>query len=224
MRYEQCALGKLKYVVRYPDGFSADEKYPLIFCLHGAGYRGGDYDRIMANPFFKETEKQEGFPFVMAAPICSEDTWFDLWGELKTLVVKLASQSFVDVKRIYMMGASMGGYGTWQLAMSMPQYFAAIAPICGGGMYWNAGRLLNVPVWAFHGALDQAVLPEESRKMVDAVNKKGGQAKLTMYPENGHNAWSDTYSNPELFRWFLQHENTNALELINEYSDADAFG
>ena len=60
--------------------------------------------------------------------------------------------------------------------------------------------------------------------MVDAVNKKGGQAKLTMYPENGHNAWSDTYSNPELYRWFLQHENTNALELINEYSDAEAFG
>jgi len=224
MKYEQCTLGKLKYLMRYPDGFEHEEKYPLIICLHGAGYRGGDYERVMANPYFKETEKQENFPFVMAAPICSEDTWFDLWGELKALVVKLASESFVDVKRIYMMGASMGGYGTWQLAMSMPEYFAAIAPICGGGMYWNAGRLINVPVWAFHGALDQAVFPEESRKMVDAVNKKGGQAKLTMYPENGHNAWSDTYSNPELYRWFLQHENTNALELINEYSDAEAFG
>ena len=224
MKYEKCVLGKLKYILRYPDQYEIGNRYPLIICLHGAGYRGGDYERVMANPYFKETEKLEDFPFVMAAPLCSEDTWFDHWGELKALVAKLASESFVDVKRIYMMGASMGGYGTWQLAMSMPEYFAAIAPICGGGMYWNAGRLLNVPVWAFHGALDQAVFPEESRKMVDAVNKKGGQAKLTMYPENGHNAWSDTYSNPELFRWFLQHENTNALELINEYSDADAFG
>lgn len=118
----------------------------------------------------------------------------------------------------------MGGYGTWQLAMSMPEYFAAIAPICGGGMYWNAGRLINVPVWAFHGALDTTVLPEESKKMVDAVNKKGGQARLTVYPENAHNAWSDTYANPELFAWFLQHENSNAQDIVNEYSDADAFG
>ena len=224
MVFEECKLGKLKYILRYPDGFERDKKYPLIICLHGAGYRGDDYARVMANPYFKETEKHEDFPFVMAAPLCTADTWFDLWGELKTLVAELARTSFVNAKQIYLMGASMGGYGTWQLAMSMPEYFAAIAPICGGGMYWNAGRLVNVPVWAFHGALDTTVLPEESKKMVDAVNKKGGQARLTVYPENAHNAWSDTYAEPELFRWFLQHENSNAQTLVNEYSDADAFG
>ena len=75
------------------------------------------------------------------------------------------------------MGASMGGYGTWQLAMSMPKFFAAIVPICGGGMYWNAGRLINTPIWAFHGAKDPTVLCVESEKMVNHVNALGGKAK-----------------------------------------------
>lgn len=224
MRFEKCQHEKLKYVMRYPKEFDEQKKYPAILCLHGAGYRGDDYERVMANPYFTKTAEFENFPFVMAAPLCTENTWFDLWEYLKKLVIKLASTPFIDPKRIYLMGASMGGYGTWQLAMSMPEYFAAIAPICGGGMYWNAGRLVNVPVWAFHGGKDPTVLPEESKKMVDAVNKSGGSATLTIYPENAHNAWNDTYSNPELFSWFLQHENSNVQDIVNEYDDAEAFG
>ena len=118
----------------------------------------------------------------------------------------------------------MGGYATWQMAMSLPEYFAAIVPICGGGMYWNAGRLVHVPIWAFHGKLDPTVLVEESEKMVDAVNKRGGNAKLTVYPENGHDAWSDTYGNPEVFAWLLRHRNQNAPTPEKEYTDPKLYG
>ena len=85
-------------------------------------------------------------------------------------------------------------------------------------MYWNARRLVNVPVWAFHGAKDPTVLVEESIKMVEAVNKRGGNAKLTIYPENAHDAWTDTFSNPEVYAWLLTNKNENAKALINEYS------
>ncbi len=126
------------------------------------------------------------YPFMLVAPQCNKNTWFDLMDSLKKLVYLLADDETVDEKRIYLMGLSMGGYGTWQLAMSIPEMFAAIVPICGGGMYWNAGRLANVPVWAFHGKLDTTVFVEESEKMVNAVNAKGGNAKLTIYPELKH--------------------------------------
>ena len=122
------------------------------------------------------------------------------------------------------MGPSMGGYTSWALGMSMPEYFAAIVPICGGGMYWNAGRLINVPIWAFHGGKDSVVFVEESKKMVNAVNANGGNAKLTIYPENDHNAWSDTYSNYEVFEWLLSHKNENAKQLKNEYTDQKIYG
>ena len=121
-------------------------------------------------------------------------------------------------------GASMGGYATWQLAMSMPECFAAAVPICGGGMYWNAERLKNVPIWAFHGGKDNVVSVEESKKMVDSVNQKGGSAKLTIYPENGHDAWSDTYSNHLVYSWFLSHLNCNTEKITDIYDDSKTFG
>ena len=155
--------------MKSPEGFSDEKRYPIILFLHGAGSRGSDIRNLISNPFFKLTEKHERFPFVCIAPLCSENTWFDLWEHLEKLVVEIAGLPFADQNRIYLMGASMGGYATWQLAMSMPRYFAAIVPICGGGMYWNAARLVNVPVWAFHGAKDAVVLLEESVKMVEAV-------------------------------------------------------
>ena len=141
-----------------------------------------------------------------------------MWERLEALVREVAGLSCVDADRIYVMGASMGGYATWQLAMSMPEYFAAIVPICGGGMYWNAARLADVPTWAFHGAKDATVLPEESVKMVEAVKKHGGSAKLTLYPENNHDAWSDTYSNPAVFAWLLQQRRKGSGEYCDQYS------
>ena len=221
---QELQLGKLRYIIKYPDGFSSEKKYPIILFLHGAGTRGDDISKLVAHPFFVLTEKHEEFPFVCVAPLCSENTWFDIWEHLQALVNEIANLPFVDKERIYVMGASMGGYATWQLAMSMAEYFAAVVPICGGGMYWNAGRLVNVPIWAFHGAKDTTVLLEESIKMVDAVKCHGGDAKLTVYPENGHNAWSDTYSNPEVFSWLLQHQNRNNRNYDDVYNESEMYG
>ena len=221
---QKLQLGELKYVIRYPQGFSESEKYPVLLFLHGAGSRGDNLDNVIANPFFTLTDQHEQFPFVCVAPFCSKNTWFDLWEHLEKLVVEVSNLPFADKSRIYLMGASMGGYGTWQLAMSMPEYFAAIVPICGGGMYWNIGRIKDVPVWAFHGAKDTTVLVEESVKMVNALNDNGGNAKLTIYPENGHDAWSDTYSNPDVFAWLLQHTKKIQSEYFDKYSDSNIYG
>lgn len=99
----------------------------------------------------------------------------------------------------------MGGFGTWSLAQAHPERFAAIAPVCGGGIARTACKLKDIPVWAFHGAKDPVVRVEESKKMVDAVNDCGGNAKLTIYPESGHDSWTETYNNPALYEWFLEH-------------------
>ena len=135
----------------------------------------------------------------------------------------MADLKYVDRERIYLMGSSMGGYGAWQLAMSRPEIFAAVAPICGGGMYWNAGRLKNTPVWAFHGDSDCIVLPEESRKMVDAVNKCGGKAYLTIYENTAHNAWTPTFKDPEVWKWMLSNKN-QYTSTKNEFDDVKSYG
>ena len=216
---QENRLGDLRYVTRYPNGFSEDKKYPIILFLHGAGTRGNDISKLYGNAFFVLTEKYENFPFVCIAPLCSENTWFDMWERLEALVRAVTELPYADTDRIYVMGASMGGYATWQLGMSMPEYFAAIVPICGGGMYWNAGRLADVSVWAFHGKKDETVLAEESVKMVNAVQNGGGRAKLTLYPENHHDAWSDTYSDPAVFAWLLEQRRNGGGEYCDQYEN-----
>ena len=218
----QKELLGMKYLISQP--VSPEKKHPVIILLHGAGSRGDDPSVLLSGAYFAYTNTLADFPFITVAPQCSRNTWFDMMTELKALVLHVAALPFVDASRIYLMGASMGGYATWQLAMSMPEAFAAIAPVCGGGMYWNAARLKNLPVWAFHGAKDSVVLVEESQKMVDKVNATGGNAKLTIYPENGHDAWTDTYSDPALYAWFLQHRSSGAALAADIYNSIEKFG
>lgn len=215
----------LKYIIKYPRGFPASEKYPALLFLHGAGTRGSDINKLIDNVFFNAYDEHKDLPFVVVAPLCSENTWFDMWERLKALAVHTSSLQFVDSDRIYMMGTSMGGYATWQLAMSLPHIFSAIVPICGGGMYWNSSRLKNIPVWAFHGALDETVLCSESKKMVDSVNNNGGNARLTVYPMAHHDAWSSTYANREVFEWLLScRKNSRELSDNPKYNDSKIYG
>lgn len=221
---KEICFQNIRCLIRKPKDFKEEKVHPVILFLHGAGTRGNDISKLYNNPFFSLTQAHGNLPFIIIAPLCTENTWFDMWERLKLLVKDITELPFVDKDRIYIMGSSMGGYATWQLAMSMPDCFAAIVPICGGGMYWNAGRLVNVPVWAFHGAKDETVFLQESQKMVDALNKNGGKAKLTIYPNNSHDAWSDTYKNPEVFSWLLQNKRKNSNQYSDEYNKPEIYG
>ena len=217
LRFEQ-----LDYVLRMPNCYEKGQKYPLVIYLHGAGGRGRDIDLIYTHPFFKETQPWlEGE--VSIAPQCYADSWFDIFEQLQAFIDHARGWEFVDDTRVYLVGASMGGYATWQMAMSRPEWFAAIAPICGGGMYWNCGRLIHMGVWAFHGSADTAVFHEESKKMVDSVNANGGKARLTTYEGGGHDAWTKTFQNEEVWKWMLAHT-TKYQATKSEYDNVESFG
>ena len=214
----------LNYIVHYPKRYRAGKRYPVLLQLHGAGTRGITLEQYEASDSFDVISASAGEKMIIVAPHCTANSWCDRFETLIRFANWLATAEFTDPARLYLLGGSMGAYAAWQLAMSQPALFAAMIPICGGGMYWSASRLVNVPIWAFHGAKDTTVRPEESTKMVEAVNKKGGQAKLTVYPENAHDAWNDTYRNPEVFTWLLSHKNNNAKALVETCKGAKEFG
>jgi predicted peptidase len=124
---------------------------------------------------------------------------------LDALLQEILQQLPVDSERVYLTGLSMGGYGTWSFATDHPERFAAIAPISGAGDPDRACLLKHVPIWAFHGGKDPVVYLKDDQDMVDAVRDCGGDAKFTVYPDGGHDVWTQTYDNPELYRWFLEH-------------------
>jgi len=211
-------------MITYPEGYKAGEVYPVLFYIHGAGSRGKDPERLKGSIVYEKVISTRDFPFVVVSPLCHENTWFDMFETLKRFILHIGTSSFADKRRLYVTGPSMGGYTAWQLGMSMPEVFAAIAPVCGGGMYWNAARLVNVPVWAFHGEKDEVVKPDESVKMVNAVNKCGGNAKLTLYPDVDHAAWVPAYTGKEIYEWFLTHENKNETSIIDLYNNSKLYG
>jgi predicted peptidase len=195
------------YLLFLPEGYGTEKQpWPLLMFLHGVGERGNDLRLVKKHGPPKLVEKQTDFGFIVLSPQCPEDGW---WPEETEVLINLlddvVSRYDVDAERIYLTGLSMGGYGAWALAATYPERFAAVAPICGGGSLYMALKLKETPVWVFHGAKDNIIPLEESEKMVDAINKFGGNAKLTVYPDAGHDSWTATYDNQELYDWFLKH-------------------
>ena len=196
-----------KYLLFLPDGYGdKKQRWPTILFLHGAGERGDDLEKVKKHGPPKIVEKRKDFPFVVVSPQCpAGDWWTDKVEVLIGLLDDIVGRYDVDTDRIYLTGLSMGGYGTWTLGAAHPDRFAAVAPICGGGKRFMALTLKDVPVWAFHGAKDRVVPLKESEEMVKAIKARGGDAKLTVYPDAGHDSWTATYNNQDLYDWFLTH-------------------
>ncbi len=195
------------YLLFLPEDYGKKrQRWPLIMFLHGAGERGSDLNKVKVHGPPKIVENRKDFPFIVVSPQCPEDDWWT--GKVEVLINLLddiIARYDVDTERIYLTGLSMGGFGTWSLASEYPERFAAIAPICGGGNRIMALRLRDMPVWVFHGAKDKVVPLEESEEMVNAIRSRGGNVKLTVYPDAGHDSWTETYNNQQLYDWFLEH-------------------
>jgi len=203
------------YLLYLPKDYGANKtnRWPLILFLHGAGERGTNIWKVAVHGPPKLIKQKQQFPFIVISPQCPEG---EVWSNdlLLNLLDRVTAKYAVDRSRIYLTGLSMGGFGTWNLAVQHPERFAAIAPICGGGDTINillttpakARALKTLGVWAFHGAKDPVVNVEESQRMVAALKKAGCQeVKLTVYPEAQHDSWTEAYRNQELYDWFLAH-------------------
>jgi predicted peptidase len=207
---------KVNYLLFLPRDYASAgaKRWPLILFLHGAGERGSDLQKVAIHGPPKIVEPKSDFQFIVVSPQCPEGETWDNDG-LIGLLDEVMAKYRVDPSRVYLTGLSMGGYGTWNLGLAHPDRFAAIAPICGGGetikvklaTRTKAQAVKSLGIWAFHGAKDPVVSPEESERMVTALQKAGCEdIKLTLYPEASHDSWTETYNNPELYAWFLRHQ------------------
>jgi predicted peptidase len=150
-------------------------------------------------------------PFIIVSPQVPERANWDP-DALDALFDDIIKRYAVDEDRVYLTGVSMGGAGTWRLASAHPERFAAIAPICGWGDPGMARRIGSIPTWVFHGAKDDIVPLRASQEMVDALKQAGNEPKFTIYPETGHDSWTETYNNPAVFEWFLSHKRPSAKD------------
>lgn len=181
-------------------------KWPVIIFLHGIGERGTNINVVKNVGLPKKIGKQTDFMFLVIAPQCKPDTWWDI-RSLNALYAEVIEKYNVDPQRIYLTGLSMGGYGAWDWAMLNPEKFAAVAPICGGADYLDkAANMKNVPAWTFHNADDPTVGVENTREIVRVLRNAGNtRVKYTENPTGGHDAWTKAYANNDLYSWFKSY-------------------
>jgi predicted peptidase len=196
----------LNYLLYLPRGYrTREKKWPLMLFLHGSGERGSNLELIKKYGPPKLVEKGKDFPFILVSPQCPEDMW---WAAdiLYAFLTDLIDNLKVDKDRIYITGLSMGGFGTWDLALKYPDKFAAVAPICGGGNPLEACKIKDLPIWIFHGAKDNVVPVEKAFEMIEALKNCGGNPLVTIYPDRAHDSWTPAYKDVLLYDWFLQQK------------------
>lgn len=216
-----------RYQVFVPARAAGGSKPPVILFLHGTGERGSDGDKqvqVGLGPHVRAHPAD--FPALVVFPQAPDDQdWKGGTAALALAELERATEEFNgDRDRTYLTGLSMGGYGTWELALMEPRRFAALVPVCGALLppreerlnlfvaplageadpYATlARRLRHLPMWIFHGAKDDLVPPDDDRRTVAALQAAGADVRYTELPDVAHNAWDPAYATPELWKWLF---------------------
>lgn len=212
-----------------PQQIEQDKKYPLVLFLHGAGERGNDNISQLAHGsmMFTNPVNREKYPCYVVFPQCpSDEYWpspkrpdnFHVKNPLplnaamskpltltKELLDKLTNEYQIDPERIYIIGLSMGGMGTFDMVCRFPDYFAAAVPICGG---INTERLSDFKTQTnfriFHGDADSVVPVRFSREAYLKLNVEGVDVEYIEFPGVDHGSWNPAFSHPDFMSWIFQ--------------------
>jgi len=197
------------YTVFIPHSYNPQSRYPVIVFLHGVLESGSDGKKCVTvgiGPAVSERAKT--FPFIVVFPQSGGD-----WkGEekvrlcLATLDQILKDYPAADPGRVILTGLSNGGDGTWSIGAAHPERFAALVPMCAEGDYDDVPKLTSIPIWCFHNSVDPFRSSGNARGMCDRIKAAGGNVKYTQYGGFGHDCWTRTYEEGEVFQWMLaQH-------------------
>ncbi len=213
---------KMPWRLFVPAGADKAKPLPLVVFLHGAGMRGTDNVGPMSLAWtFITPEAQAKHPcFVLAGQVREGRRWVgqdfnkgsysaeavpisDEMRAILALVDQTIAGRPIDPKRVYVVGQSMGGYGTWDALVRRPDLWAAGVPICGAGDPSKAAAIASIPVWAWHGENDTAVPVSGSRDMIAALTRAGATPQYSEIAKGGHGVWAPAFADPKLYAWLF---------------------
>ncbi len=225
-RYYVAADGtEIPYRLYVPYDYDRSKEYPVLLFMHGAGERGtnnlGNLSHMLQEMFSHENTPL--WDSIIIVPQCPNDEqWVDTpWAdggyrvdevpesnEIKAVlgILDRVAETFpTDKNRYYVMGLSMGGFGAWDLIMRHSDLFAAAVPICGGGDYTQAHKLVDMPIYTIHGTSDYQVPLTGTKEMVVALETLG--STVIFYEElkhYSHDVWSYAANKAEIWTWLFE--------------------
>lgn len=208
--YSQNYSRGMRYGLFTPPNYDKSRSYPLIVYLHGSR------DTVSHDTGYYSEVFQSRRPLFFLTPKCTDPNlgWGDTWHEehsphaskVLKLIDSLAARYNIDKKRIYIYGISMGGFGVFSMLAKEPGKFAAAYAICGGSDTKAASKLLNTPLWIFHGSADDVVPVYLSRDIYKEIVRLGGKlVKYTEYEGVKHNSWENALKEPGLNEWLFSY-------------------
>lgn len=211
------------YVLYLPENYDADDtetKWPVIYFFHGIGEKGSDLNKLLDYGVLDYIGKGASVPAIVIAPQCPGDShWADTDVEeprLAAFIEENNEKYNIDTNRIYATGLSMGGRCTWKQVLAMPDTFAAAVVVCGRTNTYDFSEILDMPIWMFHGAMDDTVAFQNVNRIVtELFSQEHEYFKLTVYPYLSHDVWTTTYSKAQVYEWMLA-QNLQNRESINK--------
>ena len=225
---------RYRYQIYVPNDYTSQTAWPVIVSLHGNGRQGTDGIRQTGTDFAIRLRENGGpFPALVVFPQAQPGTrWF--YPEMEALILAELRQTIaefrVDTMRLYLHGYSMGGTGTYRLALHKPHTFAAVIVVAGrvedGSNYSAAeieidrransflaasnpfttlaGGIKQLPIWIFHGDADTTVNVAQSRQLAAALARAGAPVRFTEYAGIDHiGVTSKAYADTALFKWLF---------------------
>ncbi|MCX6269839.1 MAG: dienelactone hydrolase family protein [Bacteroidetes bacterium] len=195
---------RYKYLIYLPDAYKShsDSTFPVMIYLHGGSHRGNNLELLKEWGPPKLIAEGKHFDFVVVCPQCPSnklwitDNWFD------SLYIELYSKYRIDTASIFVTGISMGGFGTWQVAMDFPGRIKGIVPLCGSCKdSVNICKIRHIPVWAIHGVNDGLVSVKHTDRLVKRLLQCSGDVRYSRLENRHHGIWN-LYDTDEIYNWF----------------------
>ncbi len=211
----------MPYRLFVPANYDANQKYPLIFWLHGANGRGSDNLKQISGANENGTHvwttpaNQAQLPAFVLAPQCpdrhfwSEPELNQISPELQMaldILAEVQKEFSIDPDRVYAAGQSMGGLGVWSLLQAKPGRWAAALVLCAYDNFTDAKAVAGVPLWVFQGDADMVVPVTTVRQMVKDLKKAGSQLRYSEYRKVDHDVWTKAFAEPDLVPWLASQK------------------
>jgi len=230
--------GTISWYLYSPPTIAAGMTYPLVLFLHGGvGSNGVGGPSVPQDAFYRPDHAQQMACFVLRPVAIKGTNWVSPRGKdhlshvmpaepstSMKIVIELLDQVVkanpIDGRQVHVTGASMGGYGTWDIIQRFPERFASAVPICGGGDPALANRIKGLRIWLFHCADDNVVNVRGSRDLFAALvtatgeiptvredagkiekSLAGGRIVYTEYRKGAHFSWDKAYREASLIAW-----------------------
>jgi predicted peptidase len=201
-------LGGMRCLFHRPAAYESRPDWPVILFLHGAGERGRDVELVRREALPRILETLPDFPFVVVSPQEEKDRPWTADG-LAALLDEVVSRYRVDRARVYATGLSSGAVTALELAIRYPRKIAAVAAVTASAIPSGLCAMKDVPVWIFHNAGDERVPVSRAKRLARELESCGAVVELTIYPRDGHDAWTETYQRQDLYEWMLSHRKTS---------------